>query len=285
MPTIKESIALIKNELIPLVGKSEAGHFAWLIFDYLRGYSRTDILLKEQEPLSYFEARFVNDCVARLKTGEPLQYVLGITEFLGLKIKVDSRVLIPRPETEELVEWIISDNTANNPVILDIGTGSGCIPVSLKKNITGATIYAWEISEESINLACENAKLNNAEVSFKQVDVLNYEVKNGPCFDIVVSNPPYVTETEKPGMAPNVLDYEPHLALFVPNNNPLVFYDRIATLSTKLLNPGGKLFFEINRSYGNEVATLLKSKGFIDVSLRKDISGHDRMVKAVWPTY
>jgi release factor glutamine methyltransferase len=283
MPTIKEFTNLIKESIGPLVGDNEARHFAWLLFDYLRGYTRTDLILKADETLKADEVAFVNGALERLRNGEPIQYVLGQTEFLGLTFKVDARVLIPRPETEELVEWILSDAENDKVAILDIGTGSGCIPITLKNNLPNASIEAWDISVDALSLARENALRNNAFIEFKCVDVLDPTVETMMTFDVVVSNPPYVLTEEKLQMAVNVLNYEPHLALFVENHEPLVFYNAIGKLSKSILKPGGKLYFEINRAFGNEVVEMLQSQGYEAVVLRKDLSGNDRMVRAVWP--
>lgn len=283
MQTVSEAVHLIVKRLTPLTGHDEARHFARLIFDYLRGYSRTDLILKETETLLGNEIEFIEKALERLKLSEPLQYVLGQTEFMGLTLKVDQRVLIPRPETEELVEWILSDKSRSSLSILDIGTGSGCIPIALKKHLPLAFVEAWDISPDALSLAGENALLNKTSISFKRVDVLNAEIDNEKFYDIVVSNPPYVTINEKSEMAENVLGYEPHLALFVANEAPLVFYDAIAKLSKRLLKSGGKLYFEINQTFGNEVVEMLASNQFDAVVLKKDLSGRDRMVRAIWP--
>lgn len=283
MQTVKDAIHSIITNLVPVVGQNEARHFAWLIFDYLKGYSRTDLILKEQERLDLSEIEFIEKTVARLKLGEPLQYVLGQTEFMGLPFKVDRRVLIPRPETEELVEWILSETENEAVHILDIGTGSGCIPIALKKRLPNAYVEAWDISADALSLAGNNALLNKTPVVFKQNDVLNTTADQSPCFDVVVSNPPYVTETEKCDMASNVLDYEPHLALFVPNHAPLIFYAAIARLSKQLLKPGGNLYFEINQAFRVQTSDLLRDEGYTEIVLRTDLSGRDRMIKATWP--
>lgn len=283
MQTIKDAISQILKSLTPLVGDNEARSFVWLMFDYLRGYSRVDLILKEQEALNAEEKEFLNQALLRLIGGEPIQYVLGKTEFLGFTFKVDKRVLIPRPETEELVEWIVSETHDSHCRILDIGTGSGCIAVTLKKLIPRAEVESWDVSEGALQLAAENAGLNKAEVSFRHRDVLLYQPSGEAVFDVVVSNPPYVRESEKAEMAINVLDHEPSLALFVPDQDPLRFYRAIAQISKKLLKKGGRLYFEINRSYGKEMEQLLLSEGFVEVVLRCDLSGNDRMIRAIWP--
>ncbi|MDR1742272.1 MAG: peptide chain release factor N(5)-glutamine methyltransferase [Dysgonamonadaceae bacterium] len=229
--------------------------------------------------LSDSTIREIADIIERLKNYEPLQYILGETEFYGLPFQVTRSVLIPRPETEELVEWILSENRKTNPSILDIGTGSGCIAVTLAKQIPGAKVTAWDLSKDALATASENARRNNVEVEFAERNVLLPADKT-PTFDIIVSNPPYVAESEKAGMDRVVLDYEPHTALFVPDNDALIFYRSIADMAFRQLNPEGRLYFEINRAKGKEIVALLKDKGFENVVLKKDISRNDRMIRA-----
>ena len=222
----------------------------------------------------------LDDILLRLQKSEPLQYVLGQTEFYGLPFYVNEDVLIPRPETEELVEWIASEFW-NQPLrILDIGTGSGCIAVTLAKKLLQATVEAWDISSKALAVAERNAAINKVKVTFRQLDVLNESSKIRGKFDVIVSNPPYVMNAEKEEMHHNVLNYEPHLALFVEDNDPLLFYRKIAELGNRLLLPQGKLYFEINAAKGKETVALLQTLGYSNVELRKDLSGNDRMVAA-----
>ena len=279
MKSVADAITIVKDNLKGVIGNDEARQFAWLIFDYLRKYSQSDLLFKGDELLSDEEISFINNAVNKLKQSEPIQYVLGQVEFMGLVFKVDKRVLIPRPETEELVEWILSEIPESNINILDIGTGSGAIPVSIKKHRPEINIHAWDISNDALVVAKDNAMLNSVDINFKCVDILKPEEHT--CFDIIISNPPYVTESEKALMLNNVLDFEPHTALFVPNNDPLLFYKAIAAFSKKSLKQGGMLFFEINEAFGKETVELLELYGFSQIILKKDISGKDRMVKAV----
>jgi release factor glutamine methyltransferase len=250
----------------------------------------------------------------QLKQEIPIQYLLGKTSFFGLDFNVNPDVLIPRPETEELVEWIVESGKweagrgklevgsqklevgSQEIKILDIGTGSGCIAISLAKNIPNAVVFAGDISEKALVTAQKNAEINKVEVNFIHVDILNIddleqlptshchpELVEGPLptkFDIIVSNPPYVRELEKIEIKKNVLDFEPHLALFVSDNDALIFYKKIAELAQKSLNPNGKLFFEINQYLGKEMMDLLRKMNFKNVELRKDIYGNDRMIKA-----
>lgn len=236
-----------------------------------------DLIISKEEEQDLFEA------LSKLKLQKPIQHILGETEFYGLPLKVNEHVLIPRPETEELVSWILKDVKllkAPGPKILDIGTGSGCISISLAKKIRQAVVTAMDISRDAIKIARENAKLNGVEVEFIQADVLSLDQLPGQ-YDIIVSNPPYVRESEKSGIKANVLENEPHLALFVKDEAPLVFYKKIAKLAVDNLRPGGSLYFEINQYLGDQTKTLLENMGFAPVLLRKDMYGNDRMIKAI----
>jgi len=255
-----------------------------LIFEKVLGLSRIQIRMNQIETISAANLAQIKEILRRLIQFEPIQYILGETEFYGCLLKVTPSVLIPRQETEELVDWIIIDYRHLTPSILDIGTGSGCIPVTLAKNIAGCTVQGWDISPEALVVAQENAIKNHVKVSFHCVDILNAVVPvHSEKFDIIVSNPPYVTLSEKPVMHQNVIHFEPHLALFVPDSDPLVFYRKIAELAIHQLKPGGHLYLEINEKSGNETANLLRMKGFVDIILKKDINGKDRMVKGKWP--
>lgn len=215
----------------------------------------------------------------RLAKGQPVQYVEGEAAFYGLSFKVKPGVLIPRPETAELVDWVKSDYSSfNNPAILDVGTGSGCIAVALASALPGAKVSAVDVSDDALAVAYQNANLNGVEVAFSKVDILSQEPVG--IFNAIVSNPPYICNSEKAAMHKNVLDYEPALALFVPDNDPLLFYRRIAQLALTLLQPGGHLYFEINERFGAETVSMLRNLGFSDVSLRADFFGKDRMVRA-----
>ena len=253
----------------------------------------TRIILEEVSckfnKLSDSELHKAEDIVKRLKNSEPIQYILGKCEFYGLTFKVTPDVLIPRPETEELVEWILTEKNENNISILDIGTGSGCIAVTLAKKKKGVSVHAWDISTSALRVASENAVINAVNINTSRVDVLSEEdleqkYNSINKYDVIVSNPPYITNSEMAIMEFNVLDYEPHLALFVPDSNPLLFYSKIADVSLKLLKEGGRLFFEINPDYANDLVEMLKEKGFNDVELKKDITGKLRMLKVVLHT-
>ena len=265
-----------------------------LAISEISGLSKASIKAFPERELSNEQTQKLKNTLTQLQTGEPIQYILGITEFYGLPFKVNPSVLIPRPETEELVEWILSVAGTRLPVagsqftgnILDIGTGSGCIAISLKKNLPQAQVSAIDISEGALQTAKENAELNEVEVNFIHADILNLQSEPrspnlATAYQIIVSNPPYVTLDDKKQMHTNVTNFEPHTALFVPEHDPLIFYKAIADFALLNLTPNGMLFFEINENYGQETVKLLKDKGFISTELRKDMSGRDRMIKAM----
>jgi len=277
---MQAAIIHIRSELQGLYPDTEIKSFSNLIIEKVSGFSRTEIIVNKNTLFSVEQRHVIENFIEKLKEYVPIQYILGETEFFGLPFHVNESVLIPRPETEELVDWIRNENDRNaNPGILDIGTGSGCIAISLKHEFINATVDAFDISEKALETAQSNATLNKLEVTFSKVDILNTPELEQK-WDIIVSNPPYVTELEKSEISPNVLDYEPHLALFVPDNDPLLFYRCIAIFAQQHLKPRGKLYFEINRQFGKATVDLLTAMGFGNVELRKDISGNDRMVRA-----
>jgi len=279
---MQQAIQTIRRELNGLYTSSEISVLTRLILEEVCSTSFAGIATDKINHLSGFQTRKMEDILSRLKRGEPHQYVMGKTSFYGMEFRVTADVLIPRPETEELVEWILSENTSENPVMLDMGTGSGCIAVALAKNIPSANVRAWDISENALQIAAENAEKNEVTVHFSRQDILQ-PLTPGMTYDIVVSNPPYVMESEAEDMERNVLDFEPHEALFVPDVNPLLFYERIADAALTILNDGGRLYFEINRSKGPEIVEMLEDRGFVEIELRKDISGNNRMIRAVKP--
>ena len=273
----------IKSELKDLYSPDEISSLTRLILEKEFAIPFADILACKFNHLSDAEMQKLTEIVGKLKNSEPIQYILGETDFFGLAFYVNGSVLIPRPETEELVQWVL-ESAENKPMkILDIGTGSGCIAVTLAKKLPSAEVHAWDISEDALEVARKNAERNGVKVIFVKRDMLLEPVSDEK-FDIIVSNPPYVTEVEKTEMQENVLNFEPHLALFVPDDNALVFYEKIADFALTNLNKDGKLFFEINRAKGADIAHLLEEKGFTNIELRKDISGNERMVMAEPPT-
>lgn len=224
----------------------------------------------------------LEDILSRLKKYEPLQYILGECVFCGLTFGVIPGVLIPRPETAELTGWILTDCSGQDVSILDVGTGSGCIAISLAHHLKTAKVSAWDISEKALQVARDNAERNGVDVSFRKVDILHGEVP-GIQVDVLVSNPPYVTESERTDMEPNVLEWEPAQALFVPDADPLLFHRTIARHGLKMLKKGGTIYFEINRAYGKKTEEVLVRLGYRDVELKKDSYGNDRMIKAIRP--
>lgn len=245
----------------------------------LLGVSALSYYTKEELPPSAERDSRLKAALDSLKKGEPLQYVIGSTPFCGLTFKVDSRVLIPRPETAELVEWIARD-AYNDGSLLDIGTGSGCIAISLAHVLTGWKVQGWDISDGALEVARQNNGLNDTDVEFSKVDILNAPDQDYG-FDVIVSNPPYIMDSEKAQMENTVLDYEPHTALFVPDNDPLLFYRAIAVFGRRALNQNGRLYFEINPLKAEAMMDLLLVTGYHDIELRKDIFGKQRMIKAI----
>lgn len=266
----------ITLQLVPQYSDSEARSIAILLMCNITGLSYTELLIHTPS-LNEEQEEELRKKIERVKKNEPLQYVLGETIFYGRRFKCDQRALIPRPETEELIDWIINDvSNDGNIRILDIGCGSGCIAITLAKELKNSTVTALDISKEAISLTEENCKINNCQVECINDDIFNFSDAQ---YDIIVSNPPYICDYEAANMESNVIDYEPHLALFVPDNSPLKFYEKITEYAARNLRSRGKLYFEINRKYGKEMQLLLEKFGFINIELRKDISNNDRMIK------
>lgn len=277
---MQDIIQHIRKSLSDFYPNSEISGFTRLLIEHVTKLSVPAFLSDKSKKITGEELLIIDKIIERLQKFEPIQYILGETEFYGLTYLVNKNVLIPRPETEELVELIINENNATeNCRVLDIGTGSGCIAISLKKHLPQSIVEGWDISGGALEVAELNSKKNSVDITLKQVDILS-DYHTDRSFDIIVSNPPYVLDSEKSEMHTNVLDYEPHTALFVSDNNPLLFYSRIAEVATKLLSHGGKLYFEINRMKGKETIAMLEDKKFANIQLFKDISGNDRIVTA-----
>lgn len=280
---IKEYRTQFIQELTSIYDAGEAESFFYLILEENHQLKRIDLALNPDLTFSDKAILEWNSILEELKKEIPVQYLLGKTSFYGLEFEVNESVLIPRPETEELVEWIIESNLKiqrfKDSKILDIGTGSGCIAISLAKNISNTTVFAIDISEKALATAKKNAEINGVNVTFLEKNILETEDLEQQ-FDIIVSNPPYVRELEKQEIKKNVLDNEPHLALFVEDNDALIFYRKIAELAQKNLVENGQLFFEINQYLGTETVDLLEKMNFKIIELRKDIYGNDRMIKA-----
>ena len=275
------------QELSSLYEEQEIESFFYIILEKLHGLKRIYLALNPQSVMDGAHLKQWKNIVSELKKQRPIQYILGETTFYGLSFLVNENTLIPRPETEELVELIIksfeSSVSGSGLKILDIGTGSGCIAISLAKNIPNAAVFAIDVSEEALATAKKNAELNKVAIDFISTNILDVVTLSAVAgldkqFDIIVSNPPYVRNLEKDEIKPNVLEYEPHLALFVDDIDPLLFYRKIAELAIKNLNPNGKLYFEINQYLGKETIKLLEDFGFRNVELKKDIYGNDRII-------
>jgi len=275
---------LFRKQLSGQVEPEEVENLCFITLQHVLGMSRVEISLSRKQKLSNTQSKALTEILSRLEKSEPIQYITGSTEFYGLEFKVNPATLIPRPETEELVEWMItsigeieSNSTLN---ILDIGTGSGCIAISIAKNLKSSKVSAIDISSEALKTASQNAMSNQVDVTFIEKDIIQTE-KLDASYDIIVSNPPYVRDLEKAVMKDNVLNNEPASALFVPDTDPLLFYRKIGNLAFENVQDNGMLFFEINEYLGEETVALLKNIGFKDVILQKDMFGKDRMIKAV----
>jgi len=279
----------IKKQFIAQLGAlyepAEAKSIFFMLLEDVFGYNRNTLLSGNPITLNEVQTAQLITIIKRLCSGEPIQQIIGATQFMGISFKVNKDVLIPRPETEELVDFIIQDLKQSKvpvPSIIDIGTGSGCIPITIKKYVTDATVFAMDISHEALAVAKENATDHQCTIQFMQADILEWDVvfAENLLYDIIVSNPPYITNSEQAFMHPNVLQFEPHLALFVEDQAPLLFYETIASFALVHLAKGGKLYFEINRNFGQEVKNLLQKKGFKDILLKQDMHGADRMIRA-----
>lgn len=266
--------------LEPLYGNGEARAITDYVLDVCFGLSKADILCGAVEEMTAEKTAELNKIFGRLTEGEPVQYVLGRAEFSGRWFNVRPGVLIPRPETEELCAWITADSKASgSPKVLDIGTGSGCIAITLQLDMPESKVTAWDISADALDVARENAQQLGANVNFVKLDALNAKPEGE--WDVIVSNPPYICEKEKKDMAVNVLEHEPHTALFVPDADPLLFYRAITRLAVQTLNKGGRLYFEINPIYADDTCRMMQAEGMTAVELRSDMYGKQRMAKGV----
>lgn len=275
-PIVRE----IRDALRGYYPDSEALSLARILLVETFGFSTLELYGGKDREFSGNEKEVLDEMMARLQKNEPIQYIIGRETFCGMTFEVDRNVLIPRPETRELVEWIVADCQGKRGCrLLDVGTGSGCISVSLAKLLPDSVVEAWDISEGALDVARRNCFRNGVEVDFRLQDVLKAE-PGETRFDVIVSNPPYITEKEKADMEANVLDWEPSTALFVPDADPLLFYRKIAELGLALLYEGGSLYFEINRAYGEETLAMLDGLGYKELEIRKDSWGNDRMIKA-----
>ena len=279
---LKEIKNIFHKELNELYPKEEIDSFFFLMIDHYLHLERFVLALQPDLVLSKEEEQPLFEGLTALAKQEPIQHILGVTTFMDMDFKVNEDVLIPRPETEELVRWIVEDvktGEPNKPLkILDIGTGSGCLAISLAVHLPAAKVFAIDISDKALTVAKQNSENLKADVTFIEADILNTEVLEQD-FDIIVSNPPYVRMLEKEEMQQNVLGFEPHLALFVENDDPLIFYNKITSLAVTHLRQEGRLYFEINQYLGKEMQQLLEEYHFKNIELRKDMFGNDRMIK------
>jgi release factor glutamine methyltransferase len=277
LQTIKDIRNYIAGELSGLCPRREALAIADLVLEKIFRTGRMTLMLRENEPPSgsSWQKRVMSYC-RRLSAGEPVQYVLGETEFYNCRIRVNRNVLIPRPETEELADIVIKENRGTEARIIDFGTGSGCLAIALAVSLPSAKVTALDISGEALKLAARNATINNAEIDFMHADLLAISLPELPMAGIFISNPPYVRESEKKLMKSNVLDFEPGKALFVPDSDPLRFYRSILKLSIEKLNPGGRVYFEINEAMGDAIRELFEKYDFSEIRIIKDINGKDR---------
>jgi len=281
--SIKEIIEKYRKQLLLLYPIEEAESIINLVMEEILGYDQTKLFLNLDKAIDQGKLMRLESVLRDLKRNKPVQYVLEVGHFFDLDLFVNEHVLIPRQETEELVKWIIDDcKGQQNLKILDVGTGSGCIAVALKKNLPDAEITAIDVSNEAIDVAKENAEQHKVEINIKQVDILNTKDWDSfDKFDLIVSNPPYVTESERSKLHKNVIAYEPHTALFVSDNDPLIFYKAIIEFSKSYLAPEGRVYFEINEKHAQEIKELCSMNGFGEVEVKQDMNGKDRMVKAI----
>jgi release factor glutamine methyltransferase len=272
---------LTEKELSNFFSDEEVKSLQRMIFEKVLSIPYHKIFLTPADKIRSADIKTIKDIIQQLESGKPIQYIIGETEFYGLTIKVNTDVLIPRPETEELVDLILKSKS-NKPLrILDMGTGSGCIAIALAKNLTESMVLGVDISDTALVIAKENARLNNVNVRFELVDILNINEKlNGDKFDLIVSNPPYVRQSESGLMKNNVLGYEPHIALFVDDENPLIFYNAIVQKAGELLKPNGKIYCEINEAFGKELVELFSDYKLLDINIHKDINNKYRFISA-----
>ncbi len=274
---------MFTEQLADYYQKQEVNHFFNLLSQHILNFSPVQQLVQQYTRITESQINKYLSAIKALKTHKPIQYIIGYEYFKDLKINVNEHVLIPRPETEELVNWVIdSVNNTSSINLVDLCTGSGCIAIALKKHLPApCSVNAVDISKQALEIAKLNAIENKVDVNFHCIDVLNeINIFKSESMDIIVSNPPYVLQSDKALMNKNVLNYEPHLALFVNDDDPLVFYNKIADVATKILKPNGQLFFEIHENYANEIVQLLKNLQFINIEVRLDIHGKKRMIKA-----
>ena len=278
---LREIKTIFHNELDEHYGANEVSSFFYMLIAHYFEMERFILAIQPKLVVDTQQETLLFNALAQLKQERPIQHITGKAHFMDLDFEVNEHVLIPRPETEELVRWVLDDATSfpKNVSILDMGTGSGCIPISLAKNLPEAKIRALDISSEALKVAKQNAETHNVHIEFIEADLLNLNLKLE--LDCIVSNPPYVRELEKKEMQANVVDHEPAIALFVPDEDPLKFYSAIVKFASACLKPKGSLYLEINQYLGTEMIALLRANRFTDIELRKDMYGNDRMLKGI----
>ena len=283
---LKVVLADMRRQLLPKYGEGETRALLSFIFEQMKGWTAVDLVTRQDDLISDFIRAKIDDVIARLLRDEPVQQIFGCADFYGMKLKVTRDTLIPRPETAELVDIIVKDNQKKDLRVLDCGTGTGCIAIALARNLPFPEVTAIDISDKALEVARGNASTLHASVRFLNADILTLPGKlAGEKFDIVVSNPPYIADKERPTMEANVLQYEPETALFVPDNDPLKFYTAILkACQGEMLTPGGKIYFEINPIYARDLAEEARQMGFTDVSILRDTSGNQRFMTAVKPS-
>ena len=286
--TIAQTYFDFAEKLKTIYNDREADNISDWVFENVTGLKRWERRENKNSELKENMGKKIDNYLQELLLHKPVQYVLNEAWFYKMKFFVDENVLIPRPETEELVEWIVQDaglslTAYHSPLtILDIGTGSGCIAIALKNKIKNADVFAIDVSEPALKIAALNAQKNNTDINFSKADILQNQIKiNIPLFDVIVSNPPYITKKESTEMHTNIIAYEPHLALFVPDENPLLFYNAISDFALSHLKEKGNLYFEIHENFANDIVNLMQQKGFQSIEIKKDLQQKNRMVKAV----
>ena len=278
---ISGSYRFIRNAITALYDEREAANISDMVIESITGLKRIDRLLKQEQELTAAQTQLLYQYADNLLQHQPVQYVLKEAWFYGMKLYVDNHVLIPRPETEELAEWIIGES-AERATILDIGTGSGCIAIALKKNMPAAAVWAMDISEAALEVARKNAASQHTGITFLKADILQEAAQSSlPSFDIIVSNPPYIPASGEKEMSKNVTRYEPHNALFVPDNDPLIFYNAIGAFASARLNTNGYVYVEIHEDMGEAVKNVFEKQGLTDIVIRKDLQGKERMVRGM----
>lgn len=278
-PTVSQTVKALKERLVPVYGEGETTAIIRLIFYHLKGWNTSEMIINSDTRLSPYVLGEIDKIEKRLMNHEPIQYITGDAYFYGLDLGVNPDVLIPRPETEELVDMIVKENTASDLKVLDVGTGSGAIAIALARNLDFPKVTALDISPEAIALAKKNAAKLKTDITFLTQDIFTF-IPLPDSFDIIVSNPPYICESEKKDMDSNVLDYEPAQALFVPDDDPLRYYKRIADVASDALVAGGRLYFEINPLYCDKLIDMLSKKDFKNIESSRDIHGKKRFIKA-----